>query len=230
MLHHQAGGAGEVEDDAHEAVDGDLGHHAAHQGRDMARRRRMRERQPDMQRHEPGLGAGAEQRENEDKRAGKPGRGMGCADRVERVAAIGPGEQAEGEQQRERAEARHDQVDVARANVAALAMMRHDQRPRGERHELPGGQEGEGIVGEDNKVHAGQEGWIERQHTQRRRLVLSAAKRKQAGGGGTEIDDGEKESRKRVHTKINAEPRQAERQRHGRRNCWRMDERAERSS
>ena len=29
--------AREIEDDAHKAVDGDLRHHAAHQGRDMAR-------------------------------------------------------------------------------------------------------------------------------------------------------------------------------------------------
>ena len=74
--HHHAPPPGrraeQVEDDAHEAVDGDFGHHAAHQGRDMAWRRRVRERQPDMQRHKPGLGSGAEQRENEHHR-GKSG-------------------------------------------------------------------------------------------------------------------------------------------------------------
>ena len=53
--------AEQVEDDADEAVDRDLGHHAAHQRRDVARRGRMGERQPDMQRHEAGLRAGAEQ-------------------------------------------------------------------------------------------------------------------------------------------------------------------------
>ena len=68
MLHHQAGVSEQIEHDADEAVDGDLGHHAAHQRRDMARRGRMGERQPDMQRHEAGLGAGADQREDQNER------------------------------------------------------------------------------------------------------------------------------------------------------------------
>ena len=41
--------AEEVENDPHEAIDRDFGHDAAHQRGDMARRRRMRERQPDVQ-------------------------------------------------------------------------------------------------------------------------------------------------------------------------------------
>ena len=68
MLHHHAGGPEQIEHDPHEAVDRDLGHHAAHQRGDMAGRRRMRERQPDVQRHQPGLGAGAEQRQTEHER------------------------------------------------------------------------------------------------------------------------------------------------------------------
>ena len=48
----------QVEHDAHEAVDRDLGHHAAHQRGDMARRSRMRERQPSMQRHHARFRAG----------------------------------------------------------------------------------------------------------------------------------------------------------------------------
>ncbi len=57
--------AEQIEDDAHEAIDGDLGHHAANQGGDMARRGRVGERQPDMQRHETGLRSGADQREHQ---------------------------------------------------------------------------------------------------------------------------------------------------------------------
>ena len=68
MLHHQSGGAEQIEDDADEAVDRDLGHHAAHQRRDVARRGRMGERQPDMQRHQAGLRAGAEQHEDQHQR------------------------------------------------------------------------------------------------------------------------------------------------------------------
>ena len=74
--HHHApppgGRAEQIEDDAHEAVDGDLGHHAAHQRRDVARRRRMRERQPDMQRHEAGFGAGADQGQDRERRPRLP--------------------------------------------------------------------------------------------------------------------------------------------------------------
>ena len=47
----------------------------------------------------------------------------------------------------------------------------------------------------------------------------SVAKRKQAGRSGAEIDNGEEESRQRIDTEMSAEPRQAERQRQGRREC-----------
>ena len=70
-LHHQSGGPTRIEDDADEAIDRDLGHDAAHQRRNMAGRRRMGERQPDMQRHEAGLGAGAEQHQQQHQRAGE---------------------------------------------------------------------------------------------------------------------------------------------------------------
>ena len=120
--HHHAPPPGrraeQIEHDADEAVDRDLGHHAAHQRRDMAGRGRMRERQPDMQRHQAGLRAGADQREDQHQR-GEPGGRMRRADGVEGVVAVRAGEQAEGEQQRERAEARHHQIDVAGAQVLA---------------------------------------------------------------------------------------------------------------
>src|ERR1700751_2346530 len=56
---------GKLEGDAHETVDGDFGHDAAHQRRDMARRRWVCERQPDMQRYDAGFGSGADKREYE---------------------------------------------------------------------------------------------------------------------------------------------------------------------
>ena len=128
------------------------------------------------------------------------------------VAAVGPGEQAEGEQQRQRAEARHDDIDVARAQVLAQPVVRHHQRPGRQRHELPGEQEGEGVVGEDHQVHAGEEQRIERQHALRRLLVLAVAERVEAGGGAAEIDDDQKERRERVEAEMRAEPRKPDRQ------------------
>ena len=68
MLHHQAGVAEQIEHDADEGVDRDLGHDAAHQRRDMARRGGMGERQPGVQRHEAGLGSGADQHQNQNER------------------------------------------------------------------------------------------------------------------------------------------------------------------
>ena len=69
------GRAIEVKDDADEAIDGDLGHHAAHQRRYMARRRRMGERKPDVQRNEPRLRAGADEHQDQNQ----TGECHGCA-------------------------------------------------------------------------------------------------------------------------------------------------------
>ncbi len=203
--------AGEVEHDAHETVDRDLGHHAAHQRGDMARRRRMGERQPGVQRHDAGLRSGADQRQNQNQRARRRGRRR-CAHLGKGIGAVGAGEQAEAEQQRHRAEARHHQIDVAGAQIVGLAMMRHHQRPRGERHELPGHQKREGVVGEQGQRHAGEEGGIERQHALRRRLVLAIAQREQTRAQRAEIGHDQKERRQRVEAEMHAEPGNAERQ------------------
>ena len=213
---HQApppgGQAQKVEDDAHEAVDGDLGHHPAHQGRDVAGRRRMGERQPDVQRHEAGLGAGAEQRQGQDQ-GREARRQAGAPDRLEGIAAARSGEQAESEQKRERAEARHDEVDVAGLRVALLVMVRHHQRPGRERHELPGEQEGEGVVGQRRtRFIAGEERREERQDPGRRRFVPAVAQAVGAGRGTTEVDHHEEECGERVEPEMGADPGQAERQ------------------
>jgi len=126
----------QVEHDARETVDGDLGHDAAHQRGYMAWRRGVGKGQPHMQRHEPRLGARADQHQHQHHRRDSR-RGRRLTDRLELVSARRTGEQAEGEEQGERAEARHQQVQIARRGVARPAVMRHHQRPGGERHELP---------------------------------------------------------------------------------------------
>ena len=156
----------QVEHDADEAVDRDLGHHAAHQRGDMAGRGRMRERQPGMQRHHAGLRAGADERKHQHQRGQRRG-WVRRAHRIEGVVAVGAGEQAEGEQQRQRAEARHQQIDVARPQIFALPVMRDHQRPGGERHEFPRHQEAEGVVSQHDEIHAGEISRIERQHALR---------------------------------------------------------------
>ena len=153
--------ADEIEYDAHETVDGDLRHDPAHQRRNMTGGGRMRERQPDVQRHEACLGAGADQRE--DQNGGRErGRGLGSTDVIKGIATVWSCQQPEGKQQGNGPEACHDQVEVACPHVVDDAVMRHDQRPGRQRHELPRHQKCERIIGEHDDVHAGEESWIER--------------------------------------------------------------------
>ena len=138
---------------------------------------------------------------------------MALADRAEGVLAFRTRQEAEGEQQSERAEARHDEIDIARPHVLAQLVVRHDQRPRRERHELPGEEEGEGVVGNRDEIHAGKKERIERQHALRRMLVLAVTERIEACRRTAEIDHDEEERRERVQTEMCAEPGQSDRKR-----------------
>ena len=104
--------------------------------------------------------------------------------------------------------------------------MRHHQRPGRERHELPGEQEGEGIVGDDDEGHAGEEQRIEGQDALRRRFVPAVAERVKARRAPAEIDHREEEGRERVETEMRADPGKAERQGQGLCRCL-PDQRAE---
>ena len=218
--HHAAPPPGgrpqQIEGNADETVDRDLGHHAAHQRRHVARRGGMGERQPDVERIQAGLGARARQRQREDD-AGQRRRRDVSAHRRERIAARRTGQQREGEQQRQRAEARHDNVDEPGPRVAGVAVARHDQRPRGERHELPGDEKRVGVVGEQHQVHAGEERRIERQHPLRLTVVAAVTDPIEARRRGAEIDDDDEERRKSVEAKVGPDPRQPDGQRQGRR-------------
>ena len=190
--HHHAPPDGrrpeQIEGDADEGIDRDLGHHAAHQRRDMARGGGMGERQPDVQRNEAGFRSRADQRENEDE-AGEPGRRRSRAHRGETVIARGPREQAEGKQQHHRAEARHQQIDEAGVPVFLLVMMRDDKRPGGERHELPGEKKAVGIGREKNEVHAGEKGRKEGQDAAGHLFMRAIAERIKTREHRAEIDD-----------------------------------------
>ena len=204
--------AEEIECDPHEAVYGHLGHDAAHQGRDVARSGRVRERQPDVQRHEARLGTGSDERKHQDDR-GYRARRRRAADGVERIAAARPGEQSESEQQGKRSEARHEQIEIAGRRVAARAMVSHDQRPRGEGHELPREQERERVVGEHDQIHAGDERGEERQDACGRLFVPAVTETEEARRGAAEIHDQEKERRQGIKPEMRAQPRQPDRQR-----------------
>ena len=89
-----------------------------------------------MQRHEADLRAGADLHEDQRQR-GEFGQWLREANGLESVIAIAAGEQAERQQQRQRAEARHQQIDESGTEIFAQFMIRDHQRPGGQRHKLP---------------------------------------------------------------------------------------------
>ena len=134
-----------------------------------------------------------------------------------RIVANAASKQSEGKQQAQGAETGHHDVDVARPPVIRVMVVRHHQCPRGKRYEFPRDKESEGVVGENDQVHAGKKWRVERQHAPRRYLVLAVAHGKEARRGPPEIDDHKEESGKRIHAEMRADPGQSEFQSEGRR-------------
>ena len=201
--------AEQVEHDADEAVDRDLGHHAAHQRGDVARRGRMGERQPDVQRHQSCFRSGAG--ENKQKhQAGREGVGTARADCFEGVAAVRAREQAKGQQQSERAAGRHQKIHVAGADVLRMAMVRQHQRPGRQRHELPGDQKREGVVGQHDEIHSRKIGRVERQDPRLRLFMAAVAQRIEARQRAAEIGDEQEKRGERIEAKPCAGARQAD--------------------
>ena len=128
----------------------------------------------------------------------------------ESVIARRPRQQAEGQQQRERAETRHHEIDVAGFGVAGFAVVRHDKRPRRQRHEFPAQQIGERIIRQHHQIHAGEKGREERKHAVRRRIVAAVAETVKAGRRTPQIDDNKEERRQRIHAEMRAKPWQSD--------------------
>ena len=147
----------QVEGDAQQAVDRRLQHHAAHQRRDRRRRGRMRFRQPDVQRQEPGLGAEARTARGRTRRSATRPVSDDRAHRAERVVAAAALQHAEAEQDRDRADVRDQQVEEAGAADLGNPMVGRDEEIRGERHRLPRDHEHVGVVGDQHQRHRGEE-------------------------------------------------------------------------
>ena len=124
-------GRREIESEPHESVHGYLGHHATHQRGDMGRRRGVRQRQPRVQREQPGLGTGTDQSEQQGRGA-RRGAEVRRPHLVEAVAAGRPGHDAEEQQQAQRPAECHGQVHEPRAPVVLVPVLAHDQSPGGQ--------------------------------------------------------------------------------------------------
>ncbi len=120
--------AQKIEDDAHNGVDRDLGHHPAHQRRYVAWRHRVGKRQPCVQRHEAGLRAGANEGCCQHEPAPKRVEVM-AADHIESIAAGGARHSAKGEQQRHGPDQRHDQVNVPCLPAIGVFVSGNHERP-----------------------------------------------------------------------------------------------------
>ena len=118
-----------VEAEAEDAVDRDLEHHARHQRRDVARRRRVRAGQPDVQRHHARLGAEPDEREHEQRlsrRAVEAARRRAQGREVEGARPLGQGK--ERDEQQGRPGVRHHEVEEPRARVLASRCRRRRGR------------------------------------------------------------------------------------------------------
>ena len=121
-----------------------------------------------------------------------------------------PRQEAEGQQQCQRPEARHDEVDVASLGVARFTVVRHDQRPGNQRHEFPTKQIRKRVTRQHHKIHSCQKGGEEGQHALRRLLMMTVTETIEACRGPSEIDDDEKKRSQPVEAEMSTKPRQSD--------------------
>ncbi len=86
--------------------------------------------------------------------------------------------------------------------------MREHQRPGCERHEFPANQKCEGVICEENEIHAREIGREIRKDAQRRGFVPAIAEPVKARHGTAEIDHEQEERRQRVQAEMGTEERQ----------------------
>jgi len=127
----------------------------------MARGRRVRLRQPEVQRRQPRLGAEANQRQQQD-RGGRPalgGKDQGgpAGAREIQVSSRLASQQHEEREQAGGAQMGGDQVDPSGATDLWPLVFMDDQEERGDRHQLPGDQKQHGIARGDHHDHGGEQ-------------------------------------------------------------------------
>ena len=176
----------------------------------------MRLRQPRVKGNHPRFGAEAEKREQEGH-ARPRGLQLGGAQRVERVVAAAPVQDAEAKQDRDRSKMRDQQVEEPRAADRRPLVVGDHQKIRGQRHRFPGDHEEIRVVGEQHEGHAREEHVVlhadERQTS--RGLFAEVAGGVHGNSGRDRAEQHQEESRERVHANVEGQIGQPERQRQG---------------
>ncbi len=139
--HHQhappiAPGRQKVEHKATEAIERDFQHHAAHQCRNMARRGRMRVRQPHVQRHKTCLQREADKSGSEDGMLPYAAQAILCQRSEGKIIASGA-EQQKGDHNRRRADRGHHQILIGGIPGRTLLRFMVDQQEGSHRHNFP---------------------------------------------------------------------------------------------
>ena len=136
---------------AKQAVDSRLDHHARHERGNVAGRRRMRFRQPHVKRHEAGLRSEADDSEEEQDACGRGGR---RAERDEIERPRGAPEQEKQREQERGADVRGDKIRPPRpAHVILVVFERHKEKGS-QRHELPRHEKQRGVSRDHDHDHA----------------------------------------------------------------------------
>ena len=181
----------------------------------MRRRDRMGLRQPGVQRDQTRLHAEAD----EDQREGQLGperRQLGRAHGGEGEPTAERGQHTVTQQDAQPADMRHQQIQKGGTAIGRLLMLEGDQKIRRQGHQLPGDHEQEGIVGQHDQQHAGQEQSGEAaERDQGIPALLEAAHIGRAvdpDGTGYETDQEQEEPGERIETKVPRQPRQSQRQ------------------
>ena len=168
----------------------------------------MGERQPDMQGHKPGLGAGAEQGEPENGRRPpavwrhKPHR---CKSQIG-----GWSEERDRRNKADRPKSGHADIEKRRATWLCLLMPRQHHRPGGERHKLKAQHDPESIGRQQSKGHRSDKDWEKRPGPRLfRRMRLGGV----YGAGSCRDEQNEqKKTRKRIEFEGELAARRADRQ------------------
>ena len=138
-----------------DTVDPHLEHDAGHQGRDMTGGIGMGTGQPDMQRHDTGLGAKSDQGRHQHHQGHSAAQGQTVGSRKGKRTGL-PLQQRKEDIQRHAAGMGGQQIDRTGPLHLQILLIGHQQQPGRKGHHLPGNQQQQTITGHQHQRHGGQ--------------------------------------------------------------------------